>query len=209
MNQTSTAGRTLLLTATAALALIVWTGCKTAAPSPSGFLSSYSNLQKVDNSTWRFVDTARLAAYRKFAVPTTAVLVKEYWGTTFGPEQQQAIATRFQQKIINSLSSRYEVVGSPAPNTAVVRAAITQAYRVGNALALGVEVEIVDPQTHQQLAAIRGVRVGQPEMGFRLGYHNPDAGGYMAAWWTWPSAIELMGEWADQIRNLVDEAHRK
>jgi Protein of unknown function (DUF3313) len=198
----------LLFSAAATLALAS-SGCKTAAPAPSGFLSTYSNLQKVDNSTWRYVDAGRLAAYRTFTVAPVRVMVREYWGTTFGPDQQEAIGARFRQKIMSALSSRYEVGGSPGPNTAEVRVAVTQAYRVGNSLAMGVEAEIVDPQTHRQLAAIRGVRVGLPEAGFRLGYHNPDAGGYMAAWWNWPSAIQLMDEGAEQIRKLVDEAHRR
>jgi Protein of unknown function (DUF3313) len=198
-----------LLTAATALGLIGSGGCKTAAPTPSGFLSDYSHLQKVDNSTWRYVDTSRLGAYRTFTISPVNVMVKEYWGTTFGVDQRQAIGAMFHQKLVSALAGHYEVVGTPGPNTPDIRVAITQAYRVGNSLALGVEAEIVDSQTHQQLAAIRGIRVGPPEVGFRLGYHNPDASGYMAAWWTWPSAIELMDQWAVQIRSLIEEAHRR
>jgi hypothetical protein len=199
----------LLLSATAALAGIASAGCKTAAPTPSGFLSSYSNLQKVDSSTWRYVDTSRLGPDQKFTIAPVSVMVKEYWGTTFGVDQKQMIGTMFRQKIAGALAGHYEVVGTPGPNTGEIRVAITQAYRVGNALALGVEAEIVDSQSHRQLAAIRGIRIGPAEMGFRLGYHNPDASGYMAAWWTWPSANELMQQWADQIRGLINEAHKR
>ena len=198
----------LLLCATATLAVILSGGCKTSAPAPSGFLSSYSNLQKVDNSNWRYVNASRLGGYQKFVVPPATVLVKEYWGSTFGADQQQAIGATFRQKIVSALSGHYEVVGTPGPNTAEIRVAITQAYRVGNALALGIEAEIVDSQSHQQVAALRGIRVGPAEMGFRLGYHNPDASGYMAAWWTWPSANELMGQWEDQIRNMIEAARK-
>ena len=199
----------LLLTATAALGLILSGGCKTAAPTPSGFLSDYSHLQKVDNSTWRYVDASRLGVDQKFAVSPVSVMAKVYWGTTFSADQRQAIGAMFRQKLVGALSGHYEVVGAPAAGTPDIRVAITQAYRVGNSLALGVEAEIVDPQSHQQLAAIRGVRIGPPEVGFRLGYHNPDASGYMAAWWTWPSAIELMQQWSDQIGGLIEEAHKK
>jgi hypothetical protein len=31
----------------------------------------------------------------------------------------------------------------------------------------------------------------------------------MAGWWNWPSAVALMEQWADEIRRMVDEAHRK
>ena len=200
---------TLLLSGTATLALLTW-GCKTAAPPPSGFLSGgYSNLKQVDNSTWRYVDTNRLAAYRSFRVEPVSVLVKEYWGTTFTAGQQAAVGAQFRQKIVNALASRSDVTGTPGPNTAEVRAAITQAYRVGNSLAMGVEAEILDPQTHQQLAAIRGVRIGPPEVGLRLNAYNLDNSGYTPAWWSWPSAIQLMDEWAEQVRKMVDEAHKR
>jgi 6-pyruvoyl-tetrahydropterin synthase len=200
----------LVISATAALAVILWGGCKTAAPKPSGFLSDYSHLQKADDSTWRYVDNAHLASYQKFMVSPVKVMVKEYWGTTFTADQQERIAMIFRQKIVNALSERYMVVGNTAADTAEVRAAITRAYRVGNSLALGVEAEILDPATHQQLAALQGVQIGPPEMGFRMGYHNPaDSGNFMAAWWTWPSAVELMDRWANQLRNIVEDAHKR
>jgi hypothetical protein len=135
-------------------------------------------------------------------------MVTGYWGTSFSADQRQAIGAMFHEKLVSALSRHYEVIGA-APNTPDIRVAVTQAYRVGNSLALGVEAEIVDRQSHQQLAAIRGIRIGPPEMGFQMGYHNTDAGGYMAAWWTLPSAVELMEQWADQIRGLIEEAHRK
>jgi Protein of unknown function (DUF3313) len=198
----------VLLSTTAALALLAG-GCKTAAPPPSGFLSTYNNLKPVDSATWSYVDASRLAAYRSFDVAPVKVLVKQYWGTTFNSGQQQEVGAQFRRKIVSVLSRHYELTGAPGPDTAEVRAAITQASRVGNALALGVEAEILDPKTHQQLAAIRGVRIGPPEVGMRLGPHAPDTGAYMAAWWTWPSAIQLMEQWADEIGKIVDQAHQK
>jgi len=190
------------------MAAVLWGGCQTPAPTPSGFLSDDSHLQKVDDSTWRCVDSSRLAAYSKFTIAPVAVLVKEYWGTTFMPDQKQAIADTFRQKIINTLSGHYQVASTPGAKTAEIRVAITRAYRVGNSLGMGVEAEIVDPETHQQLAALRGVRIGPPEMSAQMGYHNPaDPGRYMAAWWNWPSAVELMDRWAEQLLKTIEEAH--
>jgi hypothetical protein len=197
----------LLLSATATLAVVLWSGCKTAAPKPSGFLSDYSHLQQVNDSTWRYVDKGRLASYSKFAVSPAKMMVKQYAGTTFNAEQQQRISTTFRQKIVDALSGRYQVVSGPAANVAEVRAAITQAYRVGNALALGVEVEILDSESHQQLAALRGVQIGPPDVGFRMGYNNPTgADDFMAAWWNRPSAGELMERWAREIRKTIEVA---
>ncbi|HVM49645.1 MAG TPA: DUF3313 family protein [Candidatus Acidoferrum sp.] len=199
----------LLLSVTALLVAGLWAGCKTSAPAPSGFLSDYSRLRQVNDSTWRYVDTVQLAKYKSFMIPPVKVMVREYWGTTFTPDQQERVGAVFRQKIMNALTPPYEVVASPGPGTAEVRVALTQAYRVGNALAMGVEAEIVDPASHQQLAAIRGVRIGPPEAGFRMGAMNTTGvgGDYMASWWNLPSAMQLMEEWASQMRKLVDEGH--
>ena len=198
-----------IMCATAAAAVILGGGCKTAAPKPSGFLSDYSHLQKVNGSLWRYVDSERLSAYTKFTVSPPKVMVKQYLGGKVGADQQDAITATFRQKIVSALSGRYKVVGTPEANTAEVRAAITQAYLVGNALAIGVEVEIVDPQSHQQLAALRGVEVGPPDVGFRMASRGGgDPGDYMASWGSRPSAVVLMERWADQIRKTVEAAHK-
>lgn len=196
----------LLLSVTATIAVALWCGCKTPAPKPSGFLSDYSHFQQVNDSTWRYVDASRMAAYKTFTVSPVKVMVKEYWGTTFTSAQQEMIASNFRNKIVNALTGRYQVVGSPGPGTADIRVAITQAYRVGNALGLGVEAEIVDSQSHEQVAALRGVRIGPPEVGFQMGTRNATAAGgdYMAAWWNLPSAVALMEQWAGEIRKLID-----
>jgi hypothetical protein len=198
----------LLLSTMVVCAAVLWSGCKTAAPKPSGFLSDYSHLQQVNDSTWQYLDKSRLAGYSAFTIAPVKVMVKEYWGTTFSADQQEKLGAIFRQKITDRLSVHSKVVGTPGANTAEVRAAITQAYRVGNSLALGVEAEIVDPQSHQQLAAIRGVRIGPPEVGFRMGAQNTTGvgGDFMAAWWNLPSAVALMERWADLIRDLAEEA---
>jgi hypothetical protein len=200
----------LVLSAMVTLAVASWCGCKTAAPKPSGFLSDYSHLKQVNDSTWSYADSSRLSAFKTFTVAPVSVLVKQYWGTKFTPAQQEGIAAQFRQKIVKDLSGRYQIVGSTGAGTAEVRAAITRAYRVGNSLAIGVEAEIVDPQTHQQLAAIQGVRIGPQEVGFRMGTLNATApgGDYMAAWWNLPSATQLLEQWADQIRDLVEGSRR-
>ena len=202
--------RNLILCATASIAAVLWGGCQTPPPQPSGFLSDYSHLQKLDDSIWRYVDTSRLASCTKFTISPVTVMVKEYWGTTFTTDQKQKIADTFRQKIINTLSARYPVVSTPGPNTAEIRVAITCAYRVGNSLAMGVEAEIIDPESHQLLAALRGVQIGPPELSAQLGIHNSaDPSRYMAAWWNWPSAVELMDRWANQLLRTIEEAHKR
>jgi hypothetical protein len=200
----------LIFSLTAATAVILGSGCKTAAPKPSGFLSDYSRLRQANDSTWTYVDANRLSPYKKFVVAPAKVMVKQYWGTAFSTDQRDKIAALFRQKVVKDLAAGFEIVAAPGADTAEVRVAITQAYRVGDALALGVEAEIVDSQSHQQLAAIQGVRIGPPEMGFRVGPHNPaDPSNFIPAWWDWPSASELMNRWAAKVREIVEDARKR
>ena len=46
-------------------------------PKRSGFLYNYSNLQKVDDTTWRYVNTNRLALYSKFVIAPVKITVAD------------------------------------------------------------------------------------------------------------------------------------
>jgi len=201
------------LCAAAAASVILWSGCQTEPPKPSGFLSDYTHLKEANDSTWKYVDARGLAECDKFMIAPVKVMVAEYVGAALTSEQQQKIADTFRDSIAKALAGRYQVVTSASPTTGEIRVALTRAYRVGNALAIGVEAEIVNSQSHQQLAAVTGVKIGAPEMAINTNardINNPsDPGTYMAGWWNRPAAAELMDRWADQIRRLLPDAHKR
>ncbi len=197
----------------AAVAAVLGSGCQTQMPKASGFLSDYSTLKKVNDSTWDYIDVNALAGCNKFTVPPVKIMVSDYWGGNIGADQREKIAEQFRQKIVSSLSRTYQVVNAPGANVGEVRVAITRAYRVGNSLAIGVEAEVDDSMSHKQLAALTGTRVGAPEMGMNTNVRSindpSDPGTYMAPWWNRPALDELLNSWADQITKVIDTAHGK
>jgi hypothetical protein len=196
-----------------AASMVLTGGCKTQMPKPSGFLSDYGHLKEANDSTWQYVDTSGLASCDKFMIDPVKVMVTDYLGTTFTTEQQQKLADTFRDSITKALGGRYPVVTSPSPTTGEIRVALTRAYRVGNALAIGAEAEIVNSQTHQQLAAVTGAKIGAPEVGINTNARNvnnpSDPAAPVAGWWNRPAATELMDRWADQVLRLIDSAHNK
>ncbi len=197
----------------AAAAVILGAGCQTSMPKASGFLSDYSHLKEANDSTWQYVDTAGLAACDKFVVPPVKIMVNDYWGASFNAEQQQKFAELFRQKITETVGKKYQVVTTPGATTGEIRVAITRAYKVGNSLAIGVEAEILNSDTHKQVAALTGVKIGPPEMSINTDprrVNDPsDPGTYMATWWNRPAADELLNRWAEQIRKLIDSTRAK
>ncbi len=188
-------------------------GCKSTMPKPSGFLSDYSQLKEAKDSTWQNIDISGLAACDKFTVPPVKVVISDYWGASITSEQRDKLAEVFRQKISASVGKRYQIVTTPSATTAEIRVALTRAYRVGNSLAIGVEAEIVNTDSHKQLAAVTGIKVGPPEMSVNTNpraVNDPsDSGTYTATWWNRPAADELLNRWADQIRKIIDTAHGK
>ena len=205
--------QTLALWGGVALLAAFSTGCKTEMPKPSGFLSDYSRLKEANDSTWQYVDSSGLAACDKFTVAPVKVMVRQYWGTTFTTDQQQSLSAVFSDKIVKALGPRFQMESTVSPTTGEIRVALTQAFRVGNALAIGAEAEILNSQSHQQLAAVTGSKIGPPEMGINTSprtLNSPaDPSTYMAAWWNQPAADELMDRWAEQIVKIIDSARKK
>jgi len=188
------------------LALAFVTGC--AMPKPSGFLGNYSQLKRVNDSTWRYMDKARLATYDKYMISSVKVLVKSYDGTPLTPEQQEQAATRFRGIIVKALAGECQLVDKPSGKTAEIRAAITQAFPIGPSLTMGCEGEIIDAYSGQQLAAVVTYQAGPPQ--FQGGPPSlSDSAMPGGGWWNVHSAVWIMEDWADRLRKTMKEAHEK
>jgi hypothetical protein len=187
-----------------ALAATLLGGC--AMPKPSGFLGSYSHLTRANDSTWRYVDTARLATYDKYMIGSVKVLVKSYDGTPLSPTQQEQAANRFRAIITKALTGQCELVDKPSGKTAEIRAAITAAYPIGPSLTLGLEGEIVDAYSGQQLAAVVKYQAGAPQ--FEGGPPDLSNDVFGGGWWNQHSAVWIMEQWADQLRKAMGKLER-
>jgi hypothetical protein len=202
--KTGSLGR-ISLNAATALAIAFGTGC--AMPKPSGFLGNYSHLKRVNDSTWRYVDAARLATYNKYLISSVKVLVNSYDGTPLTSDQQEQAANRFREIIVKALTGECELVDKPSGRTAEVRAAITVAYPVGPSLTIGLEGEIIDAYSGQQLAAVMTYQSGPPQ--FEGGPPSLSEAALGWGWWNVHSAVWIMEDWADRLRKAIRESHGK
>lgn len=195
---------TFSVCANLALAALVGAGCQSVAPKTSGFLSSDRNLVKVNDSTWRYVDAGRLAAYDTFTISAVKVLVKDYDGAPLTPEQQQQAGERFHQALVKALTGHCQLVQQPAANAAEIRVAITAAYPVGPSFALGLEGEILGA-AGQQLAALREFQAGNPQpTGGPLSLDTEQS----RRFWDRLSATSTMERFANQMREIIETSHK-
>ncbi len=183
-------GATLL----AGAGLLLAAGCASHAfaPRQSGFLSHYHNLQKVDDTTWRYIFTNRLAMYNRFQITAAKTMVTEYDGKPLSQEAQQKVSDYLRGSVTRALSERYPIVSSSGPDVGDIRVAITDAYKTGNRLGLTVEGEIIDSYSTYQAAAVMRTELGEAHLG---------------DWWDGPSAKQTMDAWADRLRQAIDMAH--
>lgn len=187
--------RLLHLAAPGGLALLLLPGCSTPAPHApvrAGTLSTYHNLEKVDDSTSRYVNTQRLASYNRFIVHPVKVVVTRFQGEAISDEARRAASDHFRQAVVHALADRYPVVTEASVDTAELRITVSDAYKEGIQLGLSVEGEILDSYSGVQVAAVVKSALGAA---------------YAGEWWNKVSAREIMDAWAARLRQVLDEAH--
>jgi len=155
------------------------------------FLSTYTYLQKVDDTTWRYLNPVLLGECKKFMVSPVKVMINNIGGEPTTPEQRERAATFVRSTIISSLSG-YPIVNEPGPDVGEIRIAITGAYRTGGKLGLCVQGEILDNSNTQVAAVVRTELYQQ----------------YSADWQDKPSAREMVQEWGKRLRKAIDDTRR-
>ena len=181
----------------AATGLMLLAGCASEnkaefAPHKSGFLSTYVNLKKIDDTTWRFVNTNRVSIYNKFHISAVKCLVTQYDERPVTPEQQQKVVDYLRGAVTKALGDRYPIVGNSGPDVGELRLAVTDAYKTGDRLGITVEGEIIDSYSGYQAAAVMRTELAEARVG---------------DWWDATSAREIVDRWAGRLREGVDAAH--
>ena len=172
--------------------LLLVAGCAThmaRAPVTSGFLTRYDQLQKVDDTTSRYVDATRLRTCRKFKIQPVQVLVTSFNGTPLDTDGRMA-ADYVSMALVKALGDRYPIMASPGPGVGVLRLAITSADKKGTQLALTLEGEVLDPSSNAQVAALMKSEIS--------GQHD----------WNWSYRLtfrQMVTEWAADFRRVLDE----
>lgn len=175
--------------------LLLLAGCAgtPVAPKRSGFLYNYSNLKKVDDTTWRYVNTNRLALYSKFTIAPVKILVTEFDGKPITGEQKEKATSYIRESITKALEAKgFSVVTGGYGDVAEVRVAITDIYKTGNQLGLTVEGSIVDSASAYQAAAVMKTELSDLAIG---------------SWWDGYSARQIVDRWSAHMAEAVAQAH--
>lgn len=187
-----TAGITASLAVTG---LLLLAGCAGTPQPPkrSGFLYNYSNLHKVDDTTWRYINTNRLALYSKFVIAPVKVTVTEFEGKPITAEQKDKAAAYIRESLTKAIESKgYKVVPSGYGDVAEVRTAITDIYKSGNQLGLTVEGSIVDNASAYQAAAVMKTELAPAQLG---------------NWWDGERARSIIDSWSERMAEAIVMAH--
>jgi hypothetical protein len=197
-----------ILASLAAVGFIaIISGCAPA-PQQSGFLSNYGNLEPVDSTTLRYIDTRELGHYSAFIVdPVTVKFYNQDDAKDLNPEDVAHLQQFYYAAVTKDLTDAgIKLAYEPGPGIARIRLAITNLKAGTPALniipqtkltGLGLgqatsEGEIVDSVTGQQIAA-----VVDSETGSRLSF---------AGLSKWGDAESVMNGWAEKITKRIQEA---
>jgi len=187
-------GLTTLLTLAG---LLILAGCAGTPrpPTRSGFLYNYDNLKQVDDTTWRYVNTNRLALYRKFEITTPKVLATQYDGKPITEEQKERAIAYIREATAKALEAKgYSVVTGGYGDVAQIRVAITDVYKSGNQLGLTVEGSVVDAASAYQAAAVMKTELAPEQVG---------------SWWDNERGREIINRWAERLAEAIALAHQK
>lgn len=164
-------------------------------PARSGFLYNYDNLKPVDATTWRYVNTNRLAQYRKFEITAPQILATQYDGKPITADQKERAAAYLRAALTKSLEAKgYSVVNGGYGDVAQIRVAITDVYKSGNQLGLTVEGSVVDAASAYQAAAVMKTELAPEQVG---------------SWWDNERGREIINRWADRLAEAIALAHQK
>jgi hypothetical protein len=192
-NHLSQIGAQAVLALVAASGLALLPGCagpkQAREPVQSGFLTHYCQLEPVDDTTWRHINSTDLGHYEKFRIGDVKVLTDYYAGKPLSEETKQKGEGYVREAITKALSDRYSIVTTSGLDVADIRVAITAAYKTGNHLGLTVESEIVDSRSLVQLAAVLRTDVSDS---------------YFSDYWDGPAGRQLVNEWASNLRKAID-----
>ncbi len=188
-------------------------GCSSAPPRPTGFLGDSSQLAPVpgepDRLYWESPGVAWGSYTKVMLEPVTLCLSQEARGRELRPEDTSRMKDYFRAKAVEAIQSGYPVVDAPGPGVLRIRAAITDlvptnvAQNLLTTAALGLavdmggasmEAEFLDGTTGERLAAVIDRKTGSPLA-------------LVENFTTWDHAKAAFDEWAQELRQALDEVH--
>lgn len=189
--------------------LLAQSGCGSKEMTTSGFLTDYSRLEKVSDTSLRYLKEGALGNYSHFIVDP--VEVHFYEGAKSKgrlTDQQLFDLTNYMHSKINEavVASGNRLTYRPAPGVARIRAALTDInktsllnilppaslleFGVGN---VAMESEMIDSETGEQIGA-----AVEMQKGSRIPFTNLGE---------WTTARKIMDDWGKRLKKRLEEAN--
>jgi hypothetical protein len=150
-----TAGRATRRCAGLIALMMVGTGCASYRPTQSGYLSDYSRLQKdpihlnrglgLQRNKSLDASPAEVSQVDSYYIEPVQWLVSESSRAGGDPERQQLLTSTLEEQLREQLGTLKPIVDQPGPNTARVRAAITDVKLSRPLLNAAMMVTVITP----------------------------------------------------------------
>jgi hypothetical protein len=164
--------------------------------SSTGFLSDYSKLQPISQTSYRYVNPDKgIGNYGRFIIDKVEVIFDaKTKGEIKSWDDIEKLRSYMRKTVIDTLEPRYTAVERhPGPGVARVRIALTD-IEMSAPLKLAkvsMELEVVDSQTGEQVAAlIESQKKGVPLYGYDR----------------WSGAKAIMDGWAKRFYDRLEES---
>lgn len=203
--------KTSLIMMVIVVMMAMFCGCEEQQQTKTGFLSDYSRLKSVSDTSYRHIKPGALKKYSGFIIEPVVIHYhsRSKSGGNISRQDLSHLKQYMYAEIRNAISDKYRIVTTPGPGIAKLRMAITdikQSKTVQNLMPItkmagtglggaSMEAELVDSQTGAQIAA-----VVETQSGNRLSFDGVSK---------WGDAEAVMKSWAKRFRKRLDEAHAR
>jgi len=183
-------------------------GCEEEQQTTTGFLSDYSYLKQVSDTSYRHIKPGALRGYSAFIIEPVAIhFHSKSKGGNISSQDLSHLRQFMYAELRTAISGKYRIVTTPGPGVARLRVALTdikQSKTIQNLMPItkmagtglggaSMEAELLDSQTGVQIAA-----VVETQSGNRLSLDGVSK---------WGDTEAVMKGWAQRFRKRLDEAH--
>lgn len=188
--------------------MLVQCGCESQGLQTVGFLSDYSHLSSVSETTLRYTNPKiKLGNYSKFIIdPVVVHFHSKAKGADISSKELAELRQYMYATIHNAVLDHYNVVRRAGPGVARIRVALTDIKKSSPAMNIlpatkiagiglggaSMEAELIDSQTGEQIIAVIDSQEGK-----RLSLEGLSK---------WGDAKSVMDNWAQRFKERLDEA---
>ncbi len=205
--------KTSVLMVVAIVVMLAQVGCGPSTAIKTGYLSDYSRLQKISDTSMRYINKPALGRYSQFIVDDVDVhfhagakAIEQRTKGKLTQQQLDDLTNYFHTMIVKAVeNSGNRIAYQPAAGVARIRVAITDIDRstasslmpavkvVGAGIGgASMEAEIIDSKTGEQVGA-----VVESQIGSRIPFANLGE---------WDASRQVIADWAKRLQTRLEES---